>query len=265
VQTLDLVDAGNGVEFGPGVHLDTRVAGNGDRLALVLPGAERAEEDAAFAEALAKGFSVVLPSHPGFGRSPRPDWCSSVDDLAGLYLGWLERSGHTGVTLVGLQFGGWVALEMAVRSCARLSRLVLVDSVGVKLGGPTDREIADLFATPRAELERRCYADERFRLGDLGQAPEEDVFEIARNEEALATYGWQPYLHNPRLAPALGTITVPTSVIWGSRDGIVDPAYGRGLAKRIPGARFEQLDGAGHRVQVERPDAVARLIAEPAA
>ena len=261
MQTLDLVDARDGVEFGGGVHLDTRVAGDGDRVALVLPGAERAVEDGAFIDALAEEFTVVAPSHPGFGRSPRPDWCTSVDDLAYLYLEWLDRSGLSGVTLVGLQFGGWVAMEMAVRSCARVGHLVLVDSVGVKLRGPLDREVVDLFATPHAELDRRIYADAGHGLGDLGQAGEADVLEMARNEEALATYGWEPYLHNPRLLHWTWRIGVPTTVIWGDRDGVVAPGYGRGLAERIPGARFELVDGAGHRPQVERPQDVARLIA----
>jgi pimeloyl-ACP methyl ester carboxylesterase len=260
VQTLSLVDADSGVEFGNGVHLETRFDGNGNRTALVLPGAERAAENAAFVAALAGDFSVVTPSHPGFGRSPRPDWCASVDDLAYLYLDWLDRSGLTDVTLVGLQFGGWVAMEMAVRTCARISRLVLVDSVGVKLGGPLDRDFVDLFATSHAELDGRLYADPSLGLGDLARAPEEDVLEMARNEEALATYGWEPYLHNPRLIHWLWRITVPALVVWGGRDGIVTPDYGRGLADRIPGARFEQVDQAGHRAQVECPDDVAKLI-----
>ncbi|MCE0764743.1 alpha/beta hydrolase [Pseudonocardia kujensis] len=264
MQTLDLVDAGVGVEFLPGVPLDTRRSGTGERVALVLPGAERADEDASFLDALAEEFTVVAPSHPGFGRSPRPDWCRSVDDLAYLYLEWLDRSGCTDVTVVGLQFGGWVALEMAVRSCARIGRLVLVDALGVKLGGRLDRDVVDLFATPHEELDRLTYADPRHALGDLGAAPVEAVLEVARNEEALVTYGWEPFLHNPRLPDWTWRISVPTTVVWGDRDGIVAPDHGRGLAERIPGARFELVDGAGHRPQVERPEDLARLVAKSA-
>lgn len=262
MHTLDLVDAGSGVEFGHGVHLDARVEGSAGRTALVLPGGERTQENAAFLKTLAQEFSVVAPSHPGFGRSPRPDWCSTVDDLADIYLDWLDRSGQSDVTLVGLQFGGWVALEIAVRRPAQVSRLVLVDAVGVKLGGPTDRDFADIFATPHAELERLYYADSRSGLGDLGRAGEDDVLEMARNDEALVAYGWDPYLHNPRLRHNIGRIDIPTLVVWGDRDGIVSPRYGRELAAQIPGARFEQIDRAGHRAQAERPTEVASLITD---
>ena len=260
MQTLDLVDADTGVDFGNGVYLDARVDGRGERVALVLPGAERATEDVAFAEALAKEFSVVVPSHPGFGRSARPNWCTMAADLADIYTDWLERSGKSEVTLVGLQFGGWIALEIAVRRPAQISRLVLVDTVGVKLGGPLDRDFADIFATPHADLEKLYYADGRFGLGNLGRAREEDVLEMARNDEALVIYGWDPYMHDPRLRHFIGRIAVPTLVIWGGQDGIVAPGYGRALAERIPGARFEQIDGAGHRAQVECPDEVAKRI-----
>jgi pimeloyl-ACP methyl ester carboxylesterase len=263
VRTLDLVDADSGVDFGSGIHLDAHVAGDGDRVALVLPGAERAVENAAFVSALANDFTVIAPSHPGFGHSPRPDWCTSVDDLAGIYCDWLQASQMSDVTLIGLQFGGWVALEMVARRSAWVSRLVLVDSLGVKLGGPLDREIADLFALSHHDLEARLYADHRFGLGDLGGASESDVLEMARNDEALAIYGWEPFMHNPGLGRALPGIDIPTTVIWGGQDGIVTPDYGRGIADRIPGATFESIDGGAHRVQVECPDQVARLILAP--
>lgn len=261
MRTLELVDAHSGVEFGFDVPLATRRAGASDRLVLVLPGVERVVENEAFVERLAERFTVVMPSHPGFGLSPRPAWCTDVTDLADLYLEWLQRSGHDDVTVVGLQFGGWVALEMAVRRPRNLTRLVLVDSFGIKLGGVTDREFVDVFATDRDRLEHLTFADPSHALGDLGQADLGTVLEVTRNEEALAVYGWQPYLHNPSLIHALDRIDVPTDVVWGERDGIVSADHGRGLSERLRDARFHVIPDAGHRPQVERPDEVARLIA----
>lgn len=265
---LTLVDTGTGTVVGRAdgadVVLDVGVAGSGPP-AVVLPGAEGAQADAAFVDALAARFSVQVPSHPGFGLSPRPDWCDSVEDLAYLYLEWFERQGLRDVVLVGLQFGGWIAAEMAVRDTSRIGRLVLVDPVGIKVGGRLDRDIADVFAMPRHELDARLYADPAAGPGDLTAAPTEDVLHLARNEEALALYGWEPYLHNPRLRRWLPRIHVPTLVVWGEQDGIVSPDYGRAYAAAIPGARFETVGGAGHRAQVEQPERIAALVAEHSA
>jgi pimeloyl-ACP methyl ester carboxylesterase len=71
-------------------------------------------------------------------------------------------------------------------------------------------------------------------------------------------------MHNPRLLDWTWRISVPTTVVWGDRDGIVRPEYGRGLAGRIPGARFELVEHAGHRPQAECPEDVARLVAKSA-
>ena len=262
---LNLVDPGTGTLVGhvDGVEvtLDVHRSGTGPVL-LLLHGAEGREADAAFIVALAARFTVIAPSHPGFGLSPRPDWCDSVEDLAYLYLEWLERMDLRDVVLVGLQFGGWIAAEMAVRDCSRLANVALVDPVGIKVGDREQRDIADVFAMSRAELDARTYADPAAGPGDLTQAPSELVLHIARNEEALALYGWEPYLHNPRLHRWLPRIHVPTLVTWGTQDRIVSTDYGRRYAAAIPGARFEVVDDAGHRAQVEQPHRLAELVAE---
>ncbi|WP_242640320.1 alpha/beta fold hydrolase [Rhodococcoides fascians] len=228
----------------------------------MLPGVEGIEANEAVIGLLAENFSVVAPSHPGFGLSPRPDWCDSVEDLAYLYLQWIEEENLSDVHLVGFQFGGWTAAEMAVRNSSRLASLTLVDAVGIKVGGREDRDITDVFAISRSELDGRHYADPTAGPGDLTKASEELVLHIARNEEALTIYGWDPYLHNPRLQRWLHRINVPTLVTWGTEDGIVSPEYGRAYAAAIPAARFELIAEAGHRAQIEQPQRIAELIAE---
>ena len=142
---------------------------------------------------------------------------------------------------------------------------MLIDPVGIKAGGREDRDIADVFAMPRDELDARNYANPAFRMGDLTDALPEDVLHIARNEEALALYGWEPYLHNPRLRRWLIRVRVPTLVAWGAQDGIVTADYGRAFAHAIPGARFELVEGAGHRAQIDRPEVLAQLVADHSA
>jgi pimeloyl-ACP methyl ester carboxylesterase len=256
---LTLTDERTGTEVSDGVVLDVATYGSGST-ALLLPGVEGAPADREFAARLGADRTVLAPSHPGFDTSPRPDWLDSVEDLAYLYLDYLDRIHAHDVTLIGCQFGGWIAAEIAVRSCARLARLVLVDPVGIKPGSREDRDIADVFHMTRAELDRRTFHDTAKGPGDLSAAPEEEVLRIARNEEALACFGWDPYLHNPRLLRWLHRISVPTLVAWGPSDGIVTPDYGRAYAAAIPESRFELIDGAGHRPQVEQPDRLAALV-----
>ena len=70
-----------------------------------------------FHEALARRRTVLMPSHPGFGGSPRLDWIISVRDLAGFYLA-------DGVVraAVGLDRGGDPELDLdgEMAACARL-------------------------------------------------------------------------------------------------------------------------------------------------
>ena len=255
---LTFVDSESGSAVG-GIPLEVLRAGEGAPL-LLLHGVEGVPADAEFVSALAGDFSVIAPSHPGFGLSPRPNWVDSVEDLAYLYLQWLRDEDLQDVTIVGLQFGGWVAAEMAVRDTSSISRLVLVDPVGIKPGGREDRDIADIFAMPRTELDARLYADSARGPGDLTQAEEEVVLRLARNEEALAVYGWEPFLHNPHLQRWLHRIDVPTTVVWGDQDGIVSRGYAEAFASAIPGSQFAVVDGAGHCAQIDRPAQVADIV-----
>ena len=60
-------------------------------------------------EDLARSFSVYVPSHPGFGKSERPDWMRSTRDLALSHLWLMKTLGLESVSVVGIGFGGWVA------------------------------------------------------------------------------------------------------------------------------------------------------------
>ena len=58
----------------------------------------------------------------------------------------------------------------------------------------------------------------------------------------------------------LPEIKVPTSVLWGDGDRIVDPEYGLAYATAIPGAEFRLLPGTGHVPQLETPAQLAAAI-----
>ena len=57
-----------------------------------------------------------------------------------------------------------------------------------------------------------------------------------------------------------GKLDLPVLAIAGSEDGSTPPDLVRATAERIPGARFEEIAGAGHLPCVERPEKTASLI-----
>jgi pimeloyl-ACP methyl ester carboxylesterase len=236
-----------------GMRLDIEVQGVGPPL-LYLHAEHYHHLQQPFIERLAESWTVYTPRHPGFRR---------IDDLAYLYLDLMAQLDLDGVTLVGASFGGWIALEMAVRNVSCLSALALMSPLGARLGARDERDFADLFALPEAESASALFAR---TPPDFGMFNEDQLTATARDRQYIAYYAWKPYLHNPALARWLHRATVPTHLIWGAEDGFVSPGYGRKLAARMPGAKFDVISGSGHYPQIERlDDTMAALRAGPCA
>src|SRR5947207_15856698 len=85
-----------------------------------------------FYDALAAHYDVLVPHHPGYGRSERPEWMRSARDIAVVYRGMLSELGLANAALVGLGFGGWIAAEMASMAPRDVSKLLRVGAMGIK-------------------------------------------------------------------------------------------------------------------------------------
>lgn len=219
---------------------------------LLLHGGAGPQSVDGFAELLAttRPVRVLTPTHPGFGATPRPDALDGPGGLAALYAGLLDALDLDDVTVVGNSVGGWIAAELALLASPRVSRVVLVDAVGVEVPG---HPVVDFFALGMDEVARHSFHDpDRFRI-DVDALPPAAREVMAGNRAALAVYGGQA-MTDPGLRDRLADVEVPTLVVWGEADRIADPDYGRALADAIPGARFELLRGTGHVPQVETPE-----------
>ena len=242
-----------------GIELEVLRRGAG-RPVLLLHGAQTVEPRAPFLEMLGQHAEIIAPSHPGFGRSMRPDDFETVYDLVHFYLEVLESLPHEKVTLMGLSFGGWLAAEIAVKCPHRLDGLVLVDAFGIKVSDRETQDILDVFNTAPPEVQRRSWHDPATWTPDLDTLSDDELVIRARNWDALCLYGWNPYMYNPQLKRWLRRITVPALVVWGASDGIVKPSYGRAYSALIPGARFELIERAGHHPEIEQAEAFADVV-----
>jgi pimeloyl-ACP methyl ester carboxylesterase len=244
-----------------GVGLEVEERGAGRPLLFLHPG-EGLEPRRPWLDLLAQQYRVIAPFHPGFGGSELPDWLMRVDDLAYLYLDLADRLALNDAVLAGACFGGWVAAEMAIRNTKRFGQLVLIDPLGVKHGGITDRDIADMHALPRERVLELAWADPSKGVVNYAELPDAEVAAIVRGQEAFARFGWKPYMHNPHLKRWLHRIDIPTLLIWGEQDRIVTTDYGERFRAAIPNARLEVIPNAGHFPHWEQPEAfVQRLVA----
>src|SRR3954447_1058331 len=207
---------------------------------------------------LAEHARVIAPSHPGFGNSEQPKAFTTIDDLAYFYLDLLDELDLKDTILVGVSLGAWIAAEIAIKSTARLSHLILANAVGIKVGARDTRDIVDIFAITEPELNKLAYFDPKLAERDYKAMAEDDVRIVARNREASARYGWSPYMHDPKLKGRLHRIRIPTLFLWGTADRVLSESYGRAYCAAIPGARFEPIERAGHFPHIEQADEFAR-------
>lgn len=241
-----------------GVELEVNIRGAGKPM-LLLSGEEQLENEHAFVDELAQRFQVIMPSAPGFGNSPRPDWLTNTDDISYVYLDLLESLGLKGVTVAGFGHGGWIAAEMAVKDDSLIDRMVLTSAYGVKIGGPFDVDIQDIWiAHPSKVLAMKWHDPEKGKR-DYSAMSDEQLTIVARNTETFARYCWEPYMHNPKLRHRLHRIRVPTLFIWGEHDGMTSAAYGKAYAGLVPGARFETIAQAGHYPHLEQSEAFMKV------
>jgi pimeloyl-ACP methyl ester carboxylesterase len=203
---------------------------------------------------LAESFEVHAPDHPGFGGSDERADAADVAGLASHYLDLCDRLELERALLAGASFGGLVACELALRAPERLSGLVLLAPVGLDL---PDHPVTPLFPRPREEARDMLFHDRELARRFSSGSEFGSVLGTERDHRALGRF-----LPAAGVAARLGSIAVPTLVIWGDDDRVVPPAHGERFAALVPGARLHTIPGCGHGLPFEAPEEAARAIAE---
>jgi len=244
-----------------GVEISVDLRGDGPPL-LLLTSEDQFEIDSPVMNELAKSWQIITPVAPGFGSTPRPDWFTSTDDIAYVYLDLIEKLALKKVTVAGFAHGGWIAAEMAVKDDSAMDKLILCGAYGVKIGGPYDVDIADIWIAHPAKVMAMKWADPEKGKRDYASMSDDQLTVIAQNTETFARYCWEPYMHNPKLRHRLHRINVPSLFVWGEKDGMTPPHYGKAYAGLVPGAKFVSIADAGHFPQIEQPDAFLKAFRE---
>jgi pimeloyl-ACP methyl ester carboxylesterase len=214
----------------------------------------------AFHELLARQSKLIAPDLPGYGASERPSFARSPRDLAILCNQLLHAEQLDDVNLVGLGLGGWIAAEMATTAQGRVRSLTLIGAAGIR---PRSSFIHDPMMSGWIEYMRLGMADESAFARNFGEEPSAELVDLwDRSREMTARVTWKPWMWSAQLPHLLRGVSTPAVLIWGRNDRIVPPECAELYAEVLPHAEIHFIADAGHNVELEQPEVVARIIRE---
>jgi pimeloyl-ACP methyl ester carboxylesterase len=212
-----------------------------------------------FYDILARTHEVIIPHHPGYGQSPRPEWVANVRDIAVIHRCLLDQLGLSHACVLGLGFGGWIAAEMATFAPSDAPALMLVGPMGVK---PPRGEILDQALVSYIEYVKEGFHDpSAFERSYGATVTTAQLVQWDLCREMSFRVAWKPYMYNDSLPWLLRGVRSRALIVRGDDDRIVPASAAAIYAERLPNATSETIAGAGHLIEMEQPDTLAGLIA----
>ena len=206
----------------------------------------------------AEGFRVVRFDNRDTGLSTKLDGQQyTLTDMAGDVLAVLDAVGAERAHVMGLSMGGMIVQRLAIDHPDRLLTMTSVMSrTGEDGYGDSSPEALAVLIAPPAKSREEYIENHVAALGVYGSKPE---WIDAADARARAAAAYDRCFHPAGVARQIAAVvgdgsraeglrgvTVPTLVIHGSRDTLIDPSGGRRTAELVPGARYVEIDGMGH-------------------
>jgi 3-oxoadipate enol-lactonase len=216
---------------------------------------DRASFDA-IVPSLSQSFRVIVPELPGFGGSSAVTGglVAVADRMAEV----VKESGGGGDTIVlGNGYGGFVALQMAIRHPGIAKRLILADC-GAAFSESGREAFRNMAAVSKAKglqaiadiAMRRLFAPEF-------QAQHTDLMRDRRDAflrtDPQVLQAACAALAELDLRPQLEQVRIPVLVLVGEHDEATPPPMSRELAAGLPNARLKIIPGCAHVPQLQSP------------
>jgi pimeloyl-ACP methyl ester carboxylesterase len=253
-----------------GVKIAYEIHGDGEPLVLVHGLAYDRAGWGRLPGLLAGRFRVVLLDNRGVGESDAPAGPYAVVQMADDVVAVLDAAGIERTNLFGVSLGGYIAQELVLRHPERVEKLILASTAP---GGPkahpmpqSTQEVFARYPTMEREAGLRMFVENSLGERGVRELPElvEEVFQY-RLGHAPTVEAWMAQATAGATydsSDRVGAIGVPTLVIAGGADVVVDPRNAELLGDLLPNARVEIVPDRGHLLVWEDSERVAELVTE---
>jgi pimeloyl-ACP methyl ester carboxylesterase len=214
------------------------------------------------------GYKVICPDLPGFGESPAEDGQATMSGYADAVVSLLDQLGIEKAVVGGMSMGGYVLLDLLERYSARLPGAIFL----------VTRAAAD----DAAGKEKRSLLAAEVNAGNLTIVPEtfskvlfapetpekrpQLVAEVRQWMDATSVAGVVGGLLAMRdrvdYVTRLAGFNLPVLVVGASQDLAIPAEHSRLLAERLPDATLRIIRGAGHMVNLEKPEMLNQAVLE---
>lgn len=226
-----------------------------------------------------KGYNIVIPDLPGFGKGPK----LKTYDLES-YVSWLhefiaKHSNGTTPVLLGHSFGSIVSAAYAEKYPTTISRLILVNPIGSPaLEGPS-KVMTKLAITyykigtklPQKQAQKWLAAKSVVRIMSVTMTKTRDkglrTYIHSQHDQYFSRFhSAQSVLEgfttsvSHHVGENAKKISVPTLLIAGSLDDITPLSDQYALVKKFPNAKLKVINDVGHLTHYETPDKVAEFV-----
>jgi len=219
-----------------------------------------------WAAALKTTRRVIRFDMPGFGLTgPSPDGNYTIERYTRFVLAMIDELGVRHCVIGGNSFGGYVAWVTALVAPDRVEKLILVDAGGYPLKsttGPIGFRIARTplvknlipFILPRSAIEqslRNVYGDPKKVTSELVDLYFDMTVRAGNRRALIERFSQAP---SDEASDRVRELRVPTLIIWGGCDRLIDPSNAHRFHHDIMGSELVVFDDLGHVPQEEAPE-----------
>jgi non-heme chloroperoxidase len=204
-------------------------------------------------------FRLIAPDLRGHGQSEAPACCYAMNNYTADILGLMDSIKVEKAIFVGHSSGSFIARQFAIENPSRVEKLVLISSTDTGANSKELDYVAGVLQTDKGVKDQEF---QKTWFAATTVLPIPDTLKSKAEHERMHTSEdvWQADLmlmRNPQDSHQLGSITIPTLILWGEQDKVFGKQDEDRLQKAMPNSRFKSYAGAGHTVQWEMPKEVA--------